>query len=99
MESTNIKTQFTAILREVATDIEADWFESKNIDDFFQEIELSIRYQLGRAHGDELKYLTLSTPVSSLQALHQVWEEKKKQISKTRKELDISDGISELSCS
>ncbi len=88
MRFANIKAQFASILHEIADDIEADLFESKSIDEFFQEIEISIRYQLGRQHGDEMRYLALDTPVSYLESLHTAWTEKKKQLSKAKKELE-----------
>ncbi len=92
----NIKTQFASILHEMADDIEADLFESKSIDEFFQEIEISIRYQLGRQHGDEMRYLALDTPVNYLEALHNAWAEKKKQLSMAKKEFEA---INEIHCS
>ncbi len=84
MGSYDVKTQLAVALREVATDIESGWFESNSVSEFFQEIDISIRYQLGRHHGDEMKYLPQDPPVNSLQSLHNVWMEKKKMLSKMR---------------
>ncbi len=77
MKFTNVKTEIASILREVATDIEAGWFESKSVEELFQEIEGTVRYYLGRKHGNELRYLDHTTPLSTLQSLHQVSEKKK----------------------
>ncbi len=85
MSFTDVKTLFAVVLREIATDIESDRFESENIDAFFQEIEDSIRYQLGRHQGDETKYFTIETRLNNLQSLHQKWEKKKEQLIETQK--------------
>ncbi len=81
MAAIKFKSECSTILREMADDLEAGWFESETIEELFKEIEVSARYHLGRLHGDELKYLAINPPKHSLQQNSlQKWKDMEKRL-------------------